>query len=109
MADGLYVLFNFPKDGFAKARDPRLDPPVRVTGVFKESFGLTPSCPARWPEKPPQDWERFFLVDLAVKDAAGVLCDKCAMRRAPQQPCRCNYAVISALLRSLAPNCYLEW
>ena len=70
VAEGLGVLFNFPKDGFTETRDPRLDPPVRVTGVCKARFGL-PSWPERWPEKPPQDWERFFLVDLAVKDAAG--------------------------------------
>ena len=44
---------------------------MRVTGVYKRRFGLTPSWPERWPEKPPQAWERFFLVDLAVKDAAG--------------------------------------
>ena len=31
--EGLKVLFNFPQDGFTKTRDPRLDPPVRVTGV----------------------------------------------------------------------------
>ena len=71
MAECLHALFNFPADGFMKTRDPRLDPPVRVTGVYKESFGLTPSCPERWPEKPPSDWERFFCVDIAVKDAAG--------------------------------------
>ena len=71
VAEGLYVLFNFPKDGFTKTRDPRLDPPVRVPGVLERRFGLSPSCPERWPEKPPQDWERFFYVDIAVKDAAG--------------------------------------
>ena len=65
------MLFNFPKDGFAKPRDPRLDLPVRVTGVEKKRFGLTPSCPERWPGKPPPDWGRFFCVDIAVKDAAG--------------------------------------
>ena len=65
------MLFNFPQDGFTKTRDPRLDPPVRVTGVDKVPFGLTPSWPERWPEKPPQDRERFFYVDIAVKDAAG--------------------------------------
>ena len=69
VAQGLQVLFAFPRDGFTKTRDPRLDPPVRVTGEI--SFGLTPSWPPRWPERVPQDWERFFLVDLAVKDAAG--------------------------------------
>ena len=35
VAQGLYVLFALPKDGFTKTRDPRLDPPVRVTGIFK--------------------------------------------------------------------------
>ena len=71
VAQGLHALLNFPTDGFTKTRDPRLDPPVRVTGVYKRRFGLTPSWPERWPEKQPQDWERFFLVDIAVKDAAG--------------------------------------
>ena len=66
MAEGLHALFNSPADGFTKTRDPRLDPPVRVTGVYMKSFGLTPSCPERWPEEPPQDSKRFFLVDLAV-------------------------------------------
>ena len=56
--------------GLRKTRDPRFDPPVRVTGVYKRPFGL-PSWPEWWPAKPPQDWERFFLVDLAVKDAVG--------------------------------------
>ena len=70
VAEGLRVLFNFPQYGFTKTRDPRLDPPVRVTGVFKKRFGL-PSWPERWPEKLPPDWERFFDVGLAVKDAAG--------------------------------------
>ena len=65
VAEGLDALFNFPRDGFTKTRDPRLDPPVRVTGVYKQPFGL-PSWPERWPEKPPQDWERFFFVDIAV-------------------------------------------
>ena len=65
------MVFTSPQDGFTKTRDPRLDPPVRVTGVYKMRFGCTPSFPERWPEKPPKDWERFFLVDLAVKDAAG--------------------------------------
>ena len=64
--EGLCVLFAFPSDGFTKTRDPRLDPPVRVTGVYTMRFGCTPSWPERWPEKPPKDWERFFLVDLAV-------------------------------------------
>ena len=27
VAEGLDVLFNFPRDGFTKTRDPRLDPP----------------------------------------------------------------------------------
>ena len=71
VAAGLRLLFNFPQDGFTKTRDPRLDSTVRATGVFKLSFGVTPSCSERCPEKPPQDWERFFLVDIAVKDAAG--------------------------------------
>ena len=57
--EGLYVFFAFPRDGFTKTRDPRLDPPMRVTGVFKRSFGCTPSWPERWPERPPKDWERF--------------------------------------------------
>ena len=70
VADGLRVLFAFPRAGLTKTRDPRLDPHVRVTDVFGERFGLS-RWPERWPEKPPQDWERFFLVDLAVKDAAG--------------------------------------
>ena len=71
VAQGLRVLFNSPTDGFTKTRDPRLDPPVRVTGVYKMWFGCTPSFPERWPEKPPSDWERFFYVNIAVKDAAG--------------------------------------
>jgi len=41
-AEGLHVLFNFPADGFTKTWDPRLDPPVRVTGVFKDRFGTLP-------------------------------------------------------------------
>ena len=53
VAAGLRVLFNFPQDGFTKTRDPWLDPPARVTGVLKKRFGLTPSWPERWPEKPP--------------------------------------------------------
>ena len=68
MAEGLYVLFSFPRDGFTKTLDPRLDTPVRVTGVYKARFGLYPES---WPGKPPQDGERFFSVDIAVKDAAG--------------------------------------
>ena len=60
VAEGLHVLFNFPQDGFTKTRDPRLDPPVRVTGVNKRPSRL-PSWPERWPKKPPHDWERFFL------------------------------------------------
>ena len=51
MAEGLQALFNFPADGFTKTWDPRLDPPVRVTGVLKARFGLSPSWPERWPEK----------------------------------------------------------
>ena len=38
--EGLHVLFAFPRDGFTKTRDPRLDPPVRVTGVNERGFGL---------------------------------------------------------------------
>ena len=49
--EGLKVPFAFPHDGFTRTRDPRLDPPVRVTGVFKKRFGLTPSWPERWPER----------------------------------------------------------
>ena len=67
VAQGLRVLFDFPTGGFTKTRDPRPDPPVRVTGVDqKRRFGL-PSWPERWPEKPPPD----CCVDIAVKDAAG--------------------------------------
>ena len=40
VAEGLDLLFNFPKHGFTKTRNLRLDPPVRVTGVFKKRFGL---------------------------------------------------------------------
>ena len=29
--EGLHVLFAVPRDGLTKTRDPRLDPPVRVT------------------------------------------------------------------------------
>ena len=31
VAQGLRVRFNFPQGGLVKTRDPRLDPPVRVT------------------------------------------------------------------------------
>ena len=44
VAEGLHVLFNFPTDGFTKTRDPRLDPPVRVTSVSKRRFGRLPSA-----------------------------------------------------------------
>ena len=91
MAEGLHVLFNFPSDGFTKTRDPRLDPPVRVTDIHKFSFALPdpslhitwsplpdaiwyqswPTVPERWPAKPPQNWESYFNVGIAVKDAAG--------------------------------------
>ena len=78
---GLCVLFAFPGDGFTKTRDPRLDPPVRVTDIYKTPFakpgpGLQylctpwhegpfsaswsqscPTVPKRWPAKPPQNWE----------------------------------------------------
>ena len=43
---------------------------LRLHRVFKKRFGLPP-WPERWPEKPPPDWEHFFCVDIAVKDAAG--------------------------------------
>ena len=49
VCEGLHVLFAFPRDGFTKTRDPRLDPPVCVTGVFKGRFGLSPSWPECWP------------------------------------------------------------
>ena len=55
VTEGLRVLFNFPSDGFTNTRDPRLDPPVRGVGVYKMSFGLTPSHPERWPERTPND------------------------------------------------------
>ena len=63
--EGLHVLFAFPSDGFTKTRDPRLDPPVRVTGVYKMRFGGTPSFPERWPEKLPPDWNASSSSTLA--------------------------------------------
>lgn len=74
MADVLGVLLAFPRDGFSKTRDPRLDPPPPPArhGCVQGAFWAPALARAlRWPEKPPQDWERFFCVNLAVKDAAG--------------------------------------
>ena len=91
MAEGLDVLFNFQSNGFTKTRVPRLDPPVRVTDIYKTSFAMPdpslhitwsplpdaiwhrswPTVPERWPAKPPQNWESYFNVKFGVKDAAG--------------------------------------
>ena len=85
------MLFNFPQYGFTKTWDPRLDPPVRVTDIYKTSCAMPdpglniewsplphaswhrswPTVPERWPAKPPQNWESYFDVCIGVKDAAG--------------------------------------
>ena len=88
--EGLCVLFAFPYAGYTKTRDPRLDPPVRVTDIYKTSFAMPdpslhtwsphpdaiwhqswPTVPERWPAKPPQNWASYFNVGIGVKDAAG--------------------------------------
>ena len=47
VADGLYVLFNFPQDGLTMTRDLRLDPQCASQTCTKG----VPGCP-KWPERP---------------------------------------------------------